>query len=170
MGVVPFALVVAPGLLRNLFGLAPREILFVSWLATLTSWVVEISIEVILRYAPFRFKVEPFPVVPWLRRWRVPLFALLAWPVIVTAVALSSPPLGSNLLMAVGGIALAALSLLAAAIIRVLLRDPSQPPPSLLLPVRPKWLDALPPCAPPVWWRRRHPRQSPPRAMAGVAT
>ncbi len=144
VGVVPFALVVAPGLLRNLFVLAPREILFVSWLATLTSWVVEISIEVILRYAPFRFKVEPFPVVPWLRRWRVPLFALLAWPVIVTAVALSSPPLVSNLLMAVGGIALAALSLLAAAIIRVLLRDPSQPPPSLLLPVRPKWLDALP--------------------------
>jgi hypothetical protein len=144
VGVVPFALVVAPGLLRNLFVLAPREILFVAWLATLTSWVVEISIEVILRYARFRFQVEPFPVAGWIRRWRVPLFALLALPVLVTAVALSSPPLGTNLLMALAGIALAGLSLLAAAVIRVLLRDPSQPPPSLLLPVRPKWLDALP--------------------------
>jgi hypothetical protein len=144
VGVVPFALLVAPSLLRNLFVLSPREILFVSWLATLTSWVVEITVEVILRYAPYRFQVEPFPVAPWIRHRRVPLFALLAWPMIGTAVALSSPPWGENLLMALAGIVLAALSLLAAAVVRVLLRDPEEPPPSLLLPVRPRWLDRLP--------------------------
>src|SRR5262249_2005713 len=84
VGVVPFALVVVPSLLRNLFVLAPREILFVSWLATLASWVVEITVEVILRYAPLRFQVEPFPVAPWIRHRRVALFALLAWPMIGT--------------------------------------------------------------------------------------
>lgn len=144
VGVVPFSLIVAPSLLRSLFVLAPREILFVSWLATLTSWVVEITIEVILRYAPLRFQVDPFPVAPWLRHRRVALFALLAWPMIGTAVALSSPPWGENLLMALAGIVLAALSLLAAAVIRELLRDPDEASPSLLLPVRPRWLDRLP--------------------------
>ena len=92
VGGVPFSLIAAPSLLRNLFVLAPREILFVSWLATLASWVVEITVEVILRYAPLRFQVEPFPVAPWIRHGRVMLFALLAWPKIGTAVALSSPP------------------------------------------------------------------------------
>jgi hypothetical protein len=144
VGVVPFSLMVAPSLLRNLFVLAPREILFVSWLATLTSWVVEITVEVILRYAPLRFQVEPFPVAPWIRRGRVALFALLAWPMIGTAVALSSPPWGENLLVALAGIALAALSLLASAVIRELLRDPAEARPSLLLPMRPRWLDRLP--------------------------
>jgi hypothetical protein len=159
IGVVPFSLVAAPSLLRNLFVLAPREILFVSWLATLTSWVVEITIEVILRYAPLRFQVEPFPVAPWIRHGRVVLFALLAWPMIGTAVVLSSPPWGWNLLMALAGIALAALSLLAAAVIRVLLRDPAEPPPSLLLPVRPRWLDEIP--------ALRAPRPQPPAPADG---
>ncbi|HET9210549.1 MAG TPA: hypothetical protein VFR03_09135 [Thermoanaerobaculia bacterium] len=144
VGVVPFSLIVAPSLLRNLFVLSPLEILFVSWLATLASWVVEIAIEVILRYAPLRFQVEPFPVAPWIRRGRVLLFALLAWPMIGTAVALSSPPWGRNLLMALAGIALAVLSLLAAAVIRELLRDPDEASPSLLLPMKPRWLDRLP--------------------------
>jgi hypothetical protein len=144
VGGVPFSLIAAPTLLRNLFVLAPREILFVSWLATLTSWVVEITIEVILRYAPLRFQVEPFPVAPWIRHGRVVLFALLAWPMIGTAVA---------------GIALAALSLLAAAVIRVLLRDPAEPPPSLLLPVRPRWLDEIP--------ALRSPRPPPPAPADG---
>ncbi len=144
VGVVPFSLIAAPSLLRNLFVLAPREILFVSWLATLASWVVEITVEVILRYAPMRFQVEPFPVAPWLRHRRVLLFALLAWPMIGTAVALSSPPWGRNLLMALAGIVLAVLSLLAAAVIRELLRDPAETSPSLLLPMKPHWLDRLP--------------------------
>ena len=144
VGVVPFSLLVAPSLLRSLFVLAPREILFVSWLATLASWVVEITVEVILRYAPMRFQVDPFPVAPWLRHRRVLLFALLAWPMIGTAVALSSPPWGWNLLAALTGIVLAALSLLAAAVIRELLRDPDETSPSLLLPMRPRWLDRLP--------------------------
>ncbi|HEY4572530.1 MAG TPA: hypothetical protein VIJ26_01145 [Thermoanaerobaculia bacterium] len=144
VAVVPFSLIVAPSLLRSLFVLAPREILFVSWLATLASWVVEITIEVILRYAPLRFQVEPFPVAPWIRHRRVALFALLAWPMIGTAVALSSPPWGESLLMALAGIVLAVLSLLAAAVIRELLRDPDEPSPSLLLPMKPRWLDRLP--------------------------
>ncbi|HEY2289779.1 MAG TPA: hypothetical protein VGM86_03665 [Thermoanaerobaculia bacterium] len=144
VGVVPFSLIVAPSLLRSLFVLAPREILFVSWLATLASWVVEITIEVILRYAPLRFQVASFPVAPWIRHRRVALFSLLAWPMIGTAVALSSPPWGTSLLMALAGIVLAALSLLAAAVIRELLRHPDEPSPSLLLPMKPRWLDRLP--------------------------
>lgn len=144
VGAVPFSLIAAPSLLRNLFVLAPREILLVSWLATLTSWVVEITVEVILRYAPLRFQVPAFPVAPWVRRGRVSLSALLAWPMIGTAVALSSPPWGRNLLMALAGIVLAVLSLLAAAVIRELLRHPDESPPSLLLPMRPRWLDRLP--------------------------
>ncbi|HEY4561770.1 MAG TPA: patatin-like phospholipase family protein, partial [Thermoanaerobaculia bacterium] len=141
---VPFSLIAAPSLLRSLFVLTPREILLVSWLATLASWVVEITIEVILRYAPLRFQVEPFPVAPWIRHRRVALFSLLAWPMIGTAVALSSPPWGTGLSMALAGIALAVLSLLAAAVIRELLRDPDEPSPSLLLPMKPRWLDRLP--------------------------
>src|SRR5262249_14488540 len=127
VGVVPFSLIVAPSLLRSLFVLAPREILFVSWLATLASWVVEITVEGILRYAPLRSEVDPSPVAPWIRHRRVALSALLAWPLIGTAVALSSPPWGTSLLMALAGIVLAVLSLLAAAVIRQLLRHPDEP-------------------------------------------
>ncbi len=144
VGFAPFSLRVAPSLLRNLFVLSHREILLVSWLATLTAWVVMITGEVILRYAPLRFAVPPFPLPAWFRRHRLPLFALLAWPLTGTAVELSPPPFGRNLAMAAGGIVLAALGLLAAAVFRALFRDRSHPPAGILLPWRPRWLDALP--------------------------
>lgn len=161
VGFAPFSLRVAPSLLRNLFVLSHREILLVSWLATLTAWVVMVTGEVILRYAPLRFAVAPFPLPLWFRRHRLPLFALLAWPLIGTAAALSPPPLGRNLAMAAGGILLAALGLLAAAVFRALFRDRSHPPAGILLPWRPRWLDALP---------RLRPSPAQPPSAAGAET
>jgi hypothetical protein len=144
IGVVPLSLNVATSLLRNLFSLGPWGILFISWLGTLTAWVVMITMEIVCRYAPLRFGVDPFPVPRWISRYRVGLFSLLAWPLIGATIVVSPPAREMNLLAAVGGILLAALSLLAAVALRAMLRDPSQPAARILLPVTPKWVEALP--------------------------
>lgn len=62
--------------------------------------------------------------------------------------------------MALAGIVLAVLSLLAAAVIRELLRDPNEPSPSLLLPMKPLWLDRLP--------AMRSPKPLPPEPVEGT--
>jgi hypothetical protein len=144
VGVVPLSLNVATSLLRNLFSLGAGGIVFISWLGTLTAWVVMITMEIVLRYAPLRFGVAAFPVPEWIRRYRVALFSLLAWPLIGAAIVVSPPSRETNLLAAVGGILLATLSLLAAVALRAMLRDPRQPPARILLPQPPKWVEALP--------------------------
>ncbi|HEV2844895.1 MAG TPA: patatin-like phospholipase family protein, partial [Thermoanaerobaculia bacterium] len=99
----------APSLLANLFWLSRDEIVLVSFLATLAGWVGLITLEIILAYGPSRFGVPRPPLPRRLLRYRVPLFALLGLPVILTAAVQSPPPLFGNLRSAAGGIALASL-------------------------------------------------------------
>ncbi|HEX3556636.1 MAG TPA: hypothetical protein VIA62_25725 [Thermoanaerobaculia bacterium] len=146
VGVVPLALRGVPSLLRNLFSLGGGEILLVSCLATLTGWGVMVGLEVILLNAPERFGVPPLPLPDWFRRRRVPLFALLAWPLIGTVVALSPGALPRSsavwrLAWAAGGVLLAAACLLGSVALRTMLSAPAT---GLLLPARPRWIEALP--------------------------
>lgn len=110
----PLALYGAPSLLGNLFWLSREGILLVSLLATLAAWVVMVTLEILVAYAPLRFGVRALHPPPGLLRFRVPLFALLALPVIGTAVAQSPSPLLWNLGAAAAGVGLAALLFLLA--------------------------------------------------------
>ncbi|HTG34120.1 MAG TPA: patatin-like phospholipase family protein [Thermoanaerobaculia bacterium] len=104
----------APSLLANLFHLTPGEILLISFFGTLTAWTVLITLELIIAYAPSRFRVPRLRLPHWMVHYRIPLFSLLALPLIATAVAQSRSPLGKGLAMAAGGMVLAAAVLLLA--------------------------------------------------------
>jgi hypothetical protein len=104
----------APSLLANLFRLTPEEILLIAFFGTLTAWTVLITLELIIAYAPARFRVPRLRLPHWLVHYRIPLFTLLALPLIATAVAQSRSPLGKGLAMAAAGMALAAAVLLLA--------------------------------------------------------
>ena len=104
----------APSLLANLFRLTPGEILLISFFATLTAWMVLITLELIVAYAPSRFRVPRLTLPHWLVHYRIPLFTLLALPLIATAVVQSRSPLGRGLGMAAVGMVLAAAVLLLA--------------------------------------------------------
>lgn len=111
----PLALYGAPSLLGNLFWLSRGGIALVSLLATLAAWVVMVTLEILVAYAPLRFGVvEAFEPPSWLLRFRVPLFALLALPLIGTAVAQSPASFAWNLGAAAAGVGLAALLFLLA--------------------------------------------------------
>jgi hypothetical protein len=104
----------APALLANLFWLTRAEILLASFFATLAAWTVLITLELVIAYAPSRFGVPRLRLPRWLVHYRIPLFTLLALPLIATAVLQSPSPLGGELGMAAGGIVAAAALLLTA--------------------------------------------------------
>ncbi|HSK81230.1 MAG TPA: patatin-like phospholipase family protein, partial [Thermoanaerobaculia bacterium] len=104
----------APSLRGNLFWLSRGGIVLVSLLATLAAWVVMVTLEILVAYAPLRFGVEALEPPSWLLRFRVPLFALLALPLIGTAVAQSPASFVWNLGAAVAGLGIAALLFLLA--------------------------------------------------------
>jgi hypothetical protein len=118
----PVSVWAAPTLLANLFHLSFNGIVLVSWLAFFTAWVVLIALEIILRGAPYRFGVPALRIPAWLRRFRVPLFALVGLPVAAVAVGRSGGPLGARLGAAALGAFLAGLTLLLAASLQALLR------------------------------------------------
>ncbi|MGH9360569.1 MAG: hypothetical protein ACRD2T_01530, partial [Thermoanaerobaculia bacterium] len=103
LGLAPLAVWGAPSLLGGLFFLGGVGILLVTWTALFTAWVVLITLELLVRSAPYRFDVPALDLPAWLHRFRVPLFALLALPIAVTAVWLSPGPLAARLGWAAAG-------------------------------------------------------------------
>jgi Patatin-like phospholipase len=110
----PLSIYGAPSLLGNFFWLSRGGILLVSLLSTLAAWVVMVTLEILVAYAPLRFGVRAFEPPSWLLRFRVPLFALLALPVTGTAVAQSPAPLAWKLEAAAAGAGVAAVLFLLA--------------------------------------------------------
>lgn len=125
---------VMPSLLSNLFALDDGHILLVTWLAALVAWVVMVTLHLVFCYAPSRFGVRAMELPRWLRRFRVPLFLLLALPLVGTAVALSEGSLATRIGWAAAGLAVAFASLVASTAVQVLLGDPAAPDDDYLLP------------------------------------
>jgi hypothetical protein len=148
----PLALSAARSLLGNLFCLRPREVALIAFLATLAAWVVMVTLQIFVHYAPARFGVARVAAPAWLGAWRVPLFVLLAAP-IVAAVVWRSPRRRASLVAAALGVAAAGLLLLGTAAFHWMLRDPARPTADLLIPSEARLfaplpaLRALPPAA-----------------------
>ncbi len=140
----PLALVAARPLLGNLFTLRRREIALVALLATVASWVVMVTLEIFVHYAPARFDVAPAAVPDWLVAWRVPLFVLLAAPIVAATVWRSPPPRRASLAAAALGVAAAAFLLFASAGLHWMLRDPDRPAADLLVPSEARLFGPLP--------------------------
>jgi len=130
----PLALWAARSLLGNLFVLQPWGIVLVSWFATSASWVVMITVRLIVRCAPERFRVPLLRVPGWLSRYAVPLSALLAVPMLVTLIAGSPGSWTVALGAVVGGVALALAGLVLTAAGQKMAASPDAPAPDLVLP------------------------------------
>lgn len=139
----PLALRGARSLLGNLFALWPRAVALVAFLATLAAWVVMVTLEIFVHYAPARLGIAPVAAPGWLGAWRVPLFALLAAPTVAAAVW-RSPPRRASAAAAVAGVAAALALLFATAAFHWMLRDPARPTADLLVPSEARLFAPLP--------------------------
>jgi hypothetical protein len=93
---LPFvALWFAPSLLIGVFDITPLGMVFVTLGAILASWTVMMTAWQVFLYGPERFHIPEFPFVSGLltqvptRLRRLPVFALLSLPVVVTAMYVS---------------------------------------------------------------------------------
>ena len=113
----PFAaLWLAPELLRGIFDVEPRGVVFVTLGAILASWTVMVTTWQIFLYGPERFQIQRFPLLPDAslqvptRKGHSPIFALFALPTVCVAMYVShSSGTASYLSLALGvlgGIAL----------------------------------------------------------------
>jgi hypothetical protein len=124
----------ASSLFKNLFILPPGHVFLVSWLTLLTTWVVMIPIEIVLRNAYLRFRVDPVALPSWAGWLRPMLFALLAVPLIWTVLSQSTEPVSEEVWTMLQGVLAAFGCLLVAAVLHVLLRPLGTPGEDFLLP------------------------------------
>jgi Patatin-like phospholipase len=108
----PFiALWAAPNLLRGIFDVTPRGMVFVTLAAILASWTVTVTASQVLLYGPERFHIRPFPIhtpffneSPGSRRQAL-AFAILSLPSILATVYVSKNDGTSTYLWLVLGVA-----------------------------------------------------------------
>jgi Patatin-like phospholipase len=107
----PIALWAAPSLLRGIFDITPRGIIFVALTAILASWTVTVTASQVFLYGPERFHIQPFPIrCPAFDespggRWRQSLvFAILSLPTVLAAVYVSKNDGTSSYLWLVLGV------------------------------------------------------------------
>lgn len=124
----------ASSLFRNLFILPPSHIFLATWLALLTTWVVMIPIEIVLRNAYLRFRVASIALPDWAGWLRPALFSLLAVPLIWTLLSQSTEPVREEVWAMLLGVLAAFGCLLVAAVLHVLLRPLGTPGEDFLLP------------------------------------
>lgn len=128
----------ASSLFKNLFILPPRHIFLVTWLALLTTWVVMIPIEIVLRNAYLRFRVEAVTLPDWARLFKPAVFAFLSIPLIRTLLSQSTAqwtePAGAAVWAMVQGVLVAFSCLLVAAVLHILLRPLGTPGEDFLVP------------------------------------
>jgi hypothetical protein len=130
--------------LGSLFVLRRREIALVALLATFAAWVVMVTLEIFLHYAPARSLVAVVEAPAWLAALRVPLFALLAAPIVAATVWRSPPPRRASLGWAALGATGAGLLLVGAAAVHWMLRDPAWPAADFLVPGEARLFAGLP--------------------------
>ncbi len=126
----PICVLLAPGLLRNLFSLTPGQLCWVSFLALLWSGAVLISLQNVLRYGTVRFSASPPPpstLIALLHRYWWLWIALLAAPILLTALLVSEVSFFHWLGLA-GGVALAILFYWFAALFQELFGNPGRSP------------------------------------------
>ncbi|HEV2851412.1 MAG TPA: patatin-like phospholipase family protein [Thermoanaerobaculia bacterium] len=128
----------AASLFKNLFILPPTHVFLATWLALLTTWVVMIPIEIVLRNAYLRFRVDAIALPGWVRWLKPALFALLAIPLIWTLLSQSTAqwtePAGEEAWAVVLGVLAAFLCLLVATVLQVLFRPLGTSGEDFLLP------------------------------------
>ncbi len=124
----PVCLLLAPGLLRNLFALDPGQLCWVTFLALLWAGAVLISLKNVLLYGTVRFKssaAPPSQLTSLIRRYWWLWIALLAAPIPLTALVVSEVRLG-HFLGILGGAAVAILFYWLAALVQDLFGDPNR--------------------------------------------
>ncbi len=124
----PLCVLLAPGLLKNLFALEPGQLFWVTFLALLWAGAVLISLQNILRYGAVRFSSAappPSKLISLVQRYWWLWIALLATPVPLTALVVSE--IRPSYFLAVAcGIALAIFFYWVAALFQELFGDPNR--------------------------------------------
>lgn len=124
----PICVLLAPGLLKNLFALEPRQLCWVTFLALLWSGAVLISLKNVLLYGAVRFNssvAPPGKLISLIRQYWWLWIAILAAPIPLTALVVSEVR-ASHFLGILGGVAVTILFYWLAALVQDLFGDPNR--------------------------------------------
>lgn len=135
VSIAPLFIWLKPGIFKSLLVLETgREVFAVSWLAIQTAWAAMVTTRLVLVYAPDRFGLGPWKAFPKLTWVRVFLWSLLALPILIGVLGLSTPsPYVKGLCVVLGGMAALGILFLSMLLL-ALLNLPGSDPPDLILP------------------------------------